>query len=83
MGSVSAATRKSRQTFSHCSIEAFDKSRVQFVSPSGSMQKLCCLLKRALGHASDNFHDPFFGRFLDHCSNKDLWPGLQSTSPPP
>src|SRR5690242_14934720 len=83
MSRMSAATRKSRQTLPHRSIEAFDKGRVQLFTPSGSLQKLRCLLKRALCHASNDLHDPFFGGFLDHGSNEDLRPRLQSASSPP
>ena len=73
---MSAPSSQAGETLSHRPIEPFDKRRVQLLASHRLAQHFVRALKGSLRHPPDHFNDALFDRFLDYCSNHEIWPCL-------
>jgi len=73
---VPAFTGQARQSLAEGPIQAFNKSRIEYASPTRDLEQLLCLIEQTVSHPAGDLHDPFFLRSLDHRSNVQLWPYL-------
>ncbi len=65
---------QARQSLTEGSIQAFNKSCIEHVSPTRELEQLLCLLKQTVSHLARDLHHPLFLRSLDHGPNAELRP---------
>jgi hypothetical protein len=65
---------QARQSRASGSIQPFNKSRIEHVSPTSELEQLLCLIQQTVSHFAGDLHDPLFLRSLDHCPNVEVRP---------
>ena len=62
------------QSLTQGSIQAFNESRIEYVSPTREPEQLLCLIEQTMSHFAADLYDPFFLRPFDDRSNVEVRP---------
>jgi hypothetical protein len=65
---------QARQSLAEGSIQPFNKSRIEHVSPTRELEQLLCLIKHTVSHLAGDLHDPLVLRSLDHYPDGEVRP---------
>jgi hypothetical protein len=82
MSRMLAFAGEGSQTFTHGSIESFNKGGVQLASSQGRLKQVLRLLKGSQGHLARDLDDAFLLHVFDHGRNTQLRPHHSTSSPP-
>ena len=65
---------QARQSRASGSIQAFNKSRIEYLPPTRELEQLLCLRKQTVSHLAGDLYHPLFLRSLDDGSNAEVRP---------
>jgi hypothetical protein len=65
---------QARQSLADSSIQPFNKSRIEHVSPTRELEQLLCLIKQTVSHFAGDLYHPLALRSLDHGSDVQVRP---------